>query len=181
MKKGLLFLVILLAIDIGLVVTTRPVTADGANHVYFTVREKNLCDTGVLPPGDPNCTMGTPRSLPNGKTFLYGFKTVVQFTATDPRWTALCYFSGDPFLAGSSNATPVTGSWVCTPNDPAHPEYANGWWEGRTSNIFVDGKMVYTWTGKGYGVLDNLLVIHRNTINNSSNEVEIIELPGYQP
>lgn len=178
MHKKWLFLLILVALALGMAAPTGQVVADGANHVYFTVTETSMCDDAAFLAGE--CSFGTPRILNSGKTFVFGYKAKVQFTAEDPRWTAICLFSADPFPPSGPHTVPVIGSWVCTPNDPEHPEYADGWWEGRTSNIYAGDKMVYVWSGKGYGVLDGLLVIHRNTINNTSNEVEIIELPGYQ-
>jgi len=170
MKKQLFLLLILLAFTVLFAAPTGTVAADNEKHIYFTATSTSLC------PQDPRCTFGEWTAQPNGKFIVKGFVDVVHFIAPDPRWTAVCVMTGDTFPPGSSNAYPIMGSFVCTPDDPA---YAGGWWEGTITQVGQPDKWINTWRAKGYGTLDGLLTISRLSVSNI-NEVEIIELPGYQ-
>ena len=174
MKVKLLLLIPLLVLAIGLGMPSGPAAADGANHVYFTATSVHLCSPENQ---DPRCNGGTLTPLPNGKFFLTGWVNVIEFTAEDPRWTAECIFTGDPFPPANPNAYPVNGSFVCTPTDP---NYANGWWEGTVNEVLMPDRWIAEFRAKGYGDFDRLITISRNTMHNT-NEIEIIELPGYQP
>ncbi len=183
MLKKCFLLLTLMILALGLAVPASRVSASGANRVDFTAVSVDIC--AQLGPNE-NCNPGQYVPLPNGKGFVVGYKTVIQFTATDPRWNAVCNFTGDPFPPGNPNAYPVTGSFVCTPTDPA---YAGGWWVGSVLEVFHPDKAKATWHGKGYGTLDRLEVIAYNTLSNHYADAAegvtdvgtIIELPGYQP
>jgi hypothetical protein len=171
MAKKLFLLIILLVFAVGVAAPTGPAAADGSRHVFFTATSANLC------PGDPLCNPGEVIPLPNGTFMVKNFVTVIQYTATDPRWTVKCVCTSDQFPPNAGNVFPALGRFVCTPTDPA---YAGGWWEGRTTNIFHPDKWIGEWSAQGYGTLDGLLAIERNSLNNPG-EIEIIELPGYEP
>lgn len=175
MKMRIFSLLILLSLTIGLAVSTNRVSAEGARHIEFTAYAVTDCSP------DPDwCSFGEPRTLPNGKTFIVGWKLINVFTASDPRWNADCYFEGDPFPPGGG-AFPVSGSFTCYPRDP---KYAGGWWEGSINQVFWPDRDLGVWQAKGYGTLDHLQVIvyQSNPHWKQSNNVGVItELPGYQP
>lgn len=174
MKKQLFMFLTLLMFAVVLAAPTRPVAADGAEHVYFTATTNDLCYPVAL---DNRCQSGEWVPLPNGKGFLKGWLDIVEFNATDPRWTAECVMTGDDFPPGNLNSYPLMGSFVCTPTDPA---YAGGWWEGTLTQVAQPDKWISTFRAKGYGAFDGLLTISRNSISaHPYAEMEIIELPGY--
>ena len=179
MQKKLILLLILVAFAIGLAAPARPVAAagDGTNHIYFSATSYDVCWQGYPTFADPRCNYGQVTQLPNGKMFLKGWFDIVQFTAEDPRWTAECKFTADPWPPGGPNAAPLMGSFVCTPTDPA---LQGGWWEGTLTQVAQPGKFIAEWRAKGFGAFDGLLAFQRNTVSNHY-EDEIIELPGYQP
>lgn len=176
MSRKLFLLVILLAFTLILMVPSGSAAAGGANRVEFTAVSYNFCPNGNE---DPFCYNGDPVFLNSGKMFVVGFKAIMKFDASDPRWDADCYFSADPFSPTEHN--PMMGSFTCYPTDPA---YAGGYWMGSVRQVFMTDKFVGNWNGKGYGKLDGLLVIASNEFVNGSyfiNTGTIIELPGYQP
>jgi hypothetical protein len=180
MKMRIFSLLILLSLTIGLAVQTSRVSAEGANRVEFTATAVSDCSS------DPTwCSFGELRTLPNGKAFVTGWKLINVFTASDPRWNANCYFTGDPFPPGGG-AFPVSGSFICYPRDP---QYAGGWWEGSVNHVFMPDKVLGVWHAKGYGTLDRLQVNVYQTnphwygdVPPDVNNVGVItELSGYQP
>ena len=180
MKMRIFCFLILLSLTIGLAVSTSRVAAGGARHVEFTALSIADCSS------DPDwCSPGELRTLPNGKSFVTGWKVINVFTASDPRWNADCYFEGDPFPPGGG-AFPVTGSFTCYPTDP---QYAGGWWVGNVNMVFQPDKVLAVWNAKGYGTLEDLqVIVHQNNphwygnVPPGTTEVGVItELPGYQP
>jgi hypothetical protein len=178
MKKRLFLFLILTALAIGLAAPARAASADGANRVDFTASVVTDCSL------NPSfCSFGEQQTLPNGKTFIIGWKLINVFTATDPRWNADCYFEGDPFPPGGG-AFPVSGSFTCYPRDP---KYADGWWVGSVNQVYQSDKMLALWHAKGYGTLDHLLVtVYQmnshwySDVPPGMTEVGVItELPGY--
>jgi len=175
MKTKLFSIAVLLALVIGLVAPAGQVAAaDEVKHIYFTAFSNSIC------PADSRCNPGELRFLPGGKFFVVGAVDVIKFTALDPRWTAECVFTADPYPpSGPAHAWPISGSFVCTPTDSA---YAGGWWEGTISVVLQmqPGKAVSEFRAKGVGTLDGLITICRHSPGEINN-IEIIELPGYQP
>ena len=185
MPKRLLFLLILMILAFGLAVPTHSIAASETNRVDFTAHLEFLCTDNGVP--DSFCSMGELRPLPNGKAFVIGFKNVFTLTnATDPRLNVRCLFTSDPLLPSSLQAMPVSGSFVCTPTDPA---YTGGRWEGSAKDVFHPDSVTGYFHGKGYGAFDQLKVIIYNYMSNhyagaaEGGDVvgTIIELPGYQP
>lgn len=178
MKKKLLYLMILPLLILSLVIPTRAAAAEGAQRVSFTATSITDCSV------DPSwCSFGELRTLPNGKMFVIGWKLINVYTATDPRWNADCYFSGDPFPPGGG-AFPVSGTFTCYPRDP---KYAGGWWAGSINMVYQPDKVLGVWHAKGYGTLDHLEVVVYQTnphwygnVPPGTTDVGVItELPGY--
>jgi hypothetical protein len=173
MKKQLFLLLILVAFAIIIAAPRVTAAADSAAQVTFTASSLDLCMPVQL---DSRCNYGEFVPLPNGKGFLKGWVSIVQYTAEDPRWTAECVFTGDAFPPGNIGNFPLMGSFVCTPYDPA---LASGWWEGTLSQIVLSENFNNTWRAKGYGAFDGLIAISRHSMSNFS-EITIIELPEKQ-
>jgi hypothetical protein len=180
MKIRLFSLLILLSLTIGLAAPTRPVSANGTNRVDFTAISVTDCSP------DPTwCSSGEVKTLPNGKSFVTGWKLINRFSSSDPRWNADCYFAGDPFPPGGG-AFPVTGSFTCYPRDA---KYDGGWWVGSVNMVYQPDKMLGVWHAKGYGTLDRLDVMvyqinpkwYGNVPPGVTDVGVILELPGYQP
>ena len=179
MKKNPFYLMIILLFAVSLFYPTRPVAAKGANRVDFSAISTVDCSI------DPSwCSFGELRTLPNGKAFLYGWKQIVVFTATDPRWNVNCYYAGDPFPPGGG-AFPIPGSFTCYPRET---KYTGGWWVGNIQQAFQVDKVLGVWHVKGYGTFDNLETTTYQTnphwfgdvLPGTTDVGTIIELPGYQ-
>lgn len=180
MKKQFFLLLILLAFTALFAMPTGKAAAHGAKQVNFTATSTSLC------PDDPICNPGEMELQPSGKVLITGYAEAMLFSASDPRWNAVCVFNADPMLWGNSNGVPIMGTFVCEATDP---EYLGGRWEGSLHQVAHPDKWMAVWAAKGYGKFDGLLTTVYNTTSSMYDEVPpetnnvgiITELPGYQP
>jgi hypothetical protein len=181
MKKYLFLLVILLAFTILIATPKDTVVADGAKLVYFTAKSSSLC------PGDSRCNPGVPVPQPSGKVLITGYTEPMLFTASDPRWNAVCVFTADPMLWGNPNGVPVMGSFVCEATDL---EFKGGGWKGTLKQVAHSdsGRWMSVWNAKGYGKFDGLPTTTYNTLSSKYKDTDpdiynivgfIKELPGH--
>lgn len=178
MKKMLFPILILIVLAVGLAAPAKAVSADGAEQVYATAYGVSLCFVPEGNPVHPDCNFVEPVILPNGRAQITGMVDVTAFTSSDPRWNATCIFSADPFII-KDGPFPLMGSFVCTPTDPT----LEGWWEGSLTQIYQARKYyIHRFTAKGYGAFDGLISISRTGMSaHPIEEIEILELPGYEP
>lgn len=180
MKKQIFLLMILLAFTVLIATPMDTASAKGAKLVHFTATSTSLC------PGDPRCYPGDFELQQSGKVLITGYAEAMLFTASDPRWNAVCVFTADPMLYNDSHAFPIMGSFTCTATDPA---FQGGRWEGTLNQVAQPDKWIAVWDAKGYGVFEGLQTTVRNTTSSAydvvppeANNVGVItELPWYQP